>query len=424
MKTGAAWLLRELPRLVTTGVIDAASAERLRGHYQAAADARGWTRVLLPVGGALLIGLGVILIVAHNWDVLGRAQRLGLGFAPLAIAQALGVWALSQCADSRAWREASAVLIAFGFATALALVGQIYHLPADPAAYLLACALAALPLVYLFSASVTAVLCALSLLGWVGAGRGDVSVVEAAILYALLLPHVRWVLRGDGDSLRAALLVGALLPLALAALLLSLRPSAALGLTWVAACAGGLVQAGWPTGAMPRWRRSLLGYGIVAIGGITVIATFPDFWRDMLDRPWLRLDRAQAWDSFAALAVVLSGLGIATTRAVVARRWMAAAAAVPAAALMVSALLGPGWAGPLAAGFVLYGVGVSLAAVRAGMRDASMPAINAGLTLFAMLCLTRFFDADWPFTVRGLAFVGVGTGFIIAHAWLRRRVTA
>jgi hypothetical protein len=36
--------------------------------------------------------------------------------------------------------------------------------------------------------------------------------------------------------------------------------------------------------------------------------------------------------------------------------------------------------------------------------------------------LLRFFGSQWPFVVRGLAFVVVGLGFLFAHAWLRRRL--
>ena len=39
----------------------------------------------------------------------------------------------------------------------------------------------------------------------------------------------------------------------------------------------------------------------------------------------------------------------------------------------------------------------------------------------ASLAVARFFDADVPFLVRGLGFIGVGLGFLITNLMLVRR---
>ncbi|MEJ2189814.1 MAG: hypothetical protein P8Y93_10470 [Acidobacteriota bacterium] len=61
-------LLSELPRLEAVGVIDATTAERIREHY-ASHPAFSSSRLAMAISavlGTLLIGAGVILLLAHN----------------------------------------------------------------------------------------------------------------------------------------------------------------------------------------------------------------------------------------------------------------------------------------------------------------------------------------------------------------------
>ena len=41
--------------------------------------------------GAVLIGGGIILLLAHNWEQLGRPARVAVAFAPLVLSQALAL---------------------------------------------------------------------------------------------------------------------------------------------------------------------------------------------------------------------------------------------------------------------------------------------------------------------------------------------
>ncbi len=67
------WITQVLPELVREGLITADQAERIRARY-AADPQRSGNRMLLvfAILGSLLVGLGIILIIAHNWDELRR----------------------------------------------------------------------------------------------------------------------------------------------------------------------------------------------------------------------------------------------------------------------------------------------------------------------------------------------------------------
>src|SRR5215468_1659385 len=91
------WLLRELPGLVAGGVLDQAAADRLRQHLEAEAGADAGRRVAVVVFGALgalLIGGGLLLLLAHNWDDLTRSMRASLTLGLLIAAQGLAGWVL------------------------------------------------------------------------------------------------------------------------------------------------------------------------------------------------------------------------------------------------------------------------------------------------------------------------------------------
>src|SRR5919112_153704 len=95
-RSGIRWLRAELPDLVARGVLTAEAADSLRQHYSET-DPGAPRRIgflLSAILGSLLVGAGIILLVAHNWDFLSRPVRCAIAFAPLAVSQALAVFVL------------------------------------------------------------------------------------------------------------------------------------------------------------------------------------------------------------------------------------------------------------------------------------------------------------------------------------------
>lgn len=424
MKTQARWFLQELPQLIEAGVLDAATAERLRGYYSSVVSARGfWGRLLFPLLGAVLIGLGLILLIAHNWDQWSKAARLGVAFVPLLLGQLACMWALIKAAESRVWREASAAFTALAFAAALALVGQIYHFPGDLDRYLLSCALVALPLVYLLDASLLAVLCAAGLLGWaMTAPDRQASVWPVVGLFALLVPHVLRRLRTSAESLRLSLLLAGLLPAFFAASFVALPDLPRLGLWWLAQFGALLVVADAMRNApgQPLWRRPLALYGGVATTVAALIGSFSDVWRE-----WSWLQPTQLPDAWLFLVAGLVLLVVMTWRLWARGDRMSALYAFPALLMAVVAGIESRALAVLLAlllsGYVLL---LGLMTIRSGLHQHDSPRVTRGLGLIALLVVMRFVDTEWSFTARGVAFVLAGAAFMAAHAWLRRRVRA
>lgn len=419
-KQAVNWLLSELPELERAGVVDAATAARLRAHYADAA-APSFAPGLSAILGALLLGLGVILLVAHNWDQWGRALRLLVVALPLAAAQVACVWALRKRPQSTSWRECTAVCSALAFAAALALVSQIFQFGGDLDHYLLSCALIALPLLYALDSSALAILVAAAFVGWVGAHDERLrEPLPVLLAYATLAPHALMVWRRDPQSLRSSWLLGWLVPLCFAALTLTIPAMREFAVIWLSAWALLLMQIDSTIGGDASLiRRPLRVYGELGWALVALAATFPEFWRDA---SYLHAGRnLRHAGTLAQLVIALSLL--LSARALWRRQWLLAALSLPTltiAGVQLFAMAPPALG--LSLLFNVYVLAIGVAVIHAGLRGQRLREVSSGLSLIAVLVLLRFFGSEWSFVVRGLAFILVGVAFLVANLWLRRRV--
>src|SRR3954452_14092738 len=161
------WLRGQLPELVSTGVITADNAAAIERHY-ATSESRqtNFGFVILAALGAMLISAGIILLIAHNWDDLGRSTRTVIAFLPLLAAQGLVAFVLLRRDDSRPWREAVAVFDVAAVATAISLVSQTYQIQGTFADFMKVWLLLSIPIVYLLRTTLGAVVYLIGTIAW------------------------------------------------------------------------------------------------------------------------------------------------------------------------------------------------------------------------------------------------------------------
>ena len=117
------WLLSELETWVQEGIISDTQARAIRGRYPAPEQAGTWGRIAFAAFGAILIGLGVILLFAYNWDKMHKFAKLGIVFCALISAHGAALMV-----KRTATRQTLHVLGTMFFGAGIWLVAQIYHI--------------------------------------------------------------------------------------------------------------------------------------------------------------------------------------------------------------------------------------------------------------------------------------------------------
>ena len=152
-------ILKDIKELVQAGVISNKEAGNIRDYYRDKGELSN-NRLFIVFGilGAILVGLGFILIIAHNWDEISKIAKTSFAFLPLLLGQILCGFTLIKKRDSVAWKEGATAFLFFAVGAVISLVSQIYHIPGNLGSFLLLWMLLCLPLIYIMRSSVASLL--------------------------------------------------------------------------------------------------------------------------------------------------------------------------------------------------------------------------------------------------------------------------
>ena len=425
------WLLGELPTLLDEGVIDGRTAERLRLRYESAAGAgRNWALTVFGILGGTLVGLGIILLLAHNWADMSRLMRTALAFAPLAVSQILAGWILLAGKDSPAWREGVGAFWMLSIGAAIALVAQTYHIPGDAGRFALTWMLLALPVVYLLNASAPALAYLAGMTFWaIDAQTGGGQALLFWPLAALILPHVAAASRGNVHAARtAALHWGLSIALCVAVGVTLEKVLPGLWIIVYGALFAIFYLAGeyWFDEAPSFWQKPFQTVGATGAVVLAFLLTYDWPWNEIGWRHYrhdlLQHDIAALLDY--GLAALLPVAAIVLLAGSVRRRKPGAIfiGALPILATVGYALTAQTDRESAAmALFNLYAFAVGVGLLVRGFRARRIGTVNAGLLVVFALILLRFFDEDLGFAVRGVVFVLLGLAFLAVNLVLARR---
>jgi uncharacterized membrane protein len=424
------WLYKELPALVDGGVLDEESAGRLRRHYGPLQEGSATRRLLMVFGalGALLIGSGIVLLLAHNWDELARPTRAGISFALLLAGQAVAGWALWRHGNSPAWTESAGIFLPLSLVASIALIDQTYQIASAPEWILLASVVLTIPAMYLLRSRGAAALVWIGIPCWLFATPWFPSLpfsrlVGLVALVGATAPFLAWLLRKHIHEPRTAL-VGWVASACLALCLVPLAESAGHRL-WIPLYAGllaGLYSLGAGSAvAVTGWRNPLHAFGALGTGILLIALSFRDSWRETVAVP-----RGAEWTLYGAGAVSLLIAALAGLWAFRFLRGGRLHQALLAAVPLITAacwLSGHGERGVLVSMVLInvYAFVTGLAICVDGLRRGQLGHANAGLLLMVGIGIMRFVDADLSFVVRGVSFIVLGAGFLAMNVWMLRR---
>jgi len=430
-KRGIRWLYGELPALVESGVLPASAAQALREHYGEAPrrDPRALALYVLGVFGSALVGLGIILILASNWETLSRGLRAVIAFTPLLASQALTLYAVAR-RPTPALLEQTAIFQALAVAAAVSLIGQTYQVPGSLEGFLMTWMILIVALPYATGSALTAIVYCVGITAWAGyaqAGPG-----HAALFWpfaAAIAPFVWWQRRRRGDSTRTTFLFWTVALCAVVATGIVLEKN--LPGLWILIYTGlfALLHLGGrhiEPDTWSAWRRPFFVVGSLGGAVLGLVLSFEWPWERIAWRYYRAGDAYVEWASYldyALLVAVTTGIAVLLATSVRVRK----ADCIPFGSLPILAIVAYGIVAFTDAAFAamllfnLYILALSLWILAMGLREDDPIRLNGGALLLSALIVLRFFDTDLGFAARGAVFIAVGLLFLAVNIGLVRR---
>ncbi len=424
------WLLDQFAQWEREELITPEAARQLRDRYRVESGP-DLAQMIVGATGALLIGVGLIAVLAYNWDDFPRAVRLLLALGPLAATQVASGLVLRKGPAARPWiRETVALIQTLAIGAAMALVSQIYNIQGEWTDLAFWWCVVAVPLAWVFEAHGVAIAYLIGITVWaIGADSGSrfvaAPIPDLRLWYPLLLAGIlplwpggtlrRWPPIGSRWVLAASALVGFLAVAAYE----GRGPNR--GFFWMAMLTSAAVM------LVPLTRfgiaESLSRKPQMVIGGLGIVimslaSTYEYPARELMESvvqaallPWCQV----LWGVLVAFSVV----------AVLQRRFavlaVAGLALVPLPILMISPGGEEGWIVAMAYSFVVLATAVTLIVLEFMGRQG---AARIRAALITILVILRMADADMSLLVKGVAFIIVGCGFLVFNAFISRRRAA
>jgi uncharacterized membrane protein len=122
------WLQEEIQTWRAENIISGEQARQLSLRYAADSQDSSWGKIFLSAVGAIIFGLGVILLFAYNWQGMHRFTKLGAIFIALLLAHSAAWIVRTQKEPQPRLGESLHLLGTMLFGAGIWLVAQIYHI--------------------------------------------------------------------------------------------------------------------------------------------------------------------------------------------------------------------------------------------------------------------------------------------------------
>jgi uncharacterized membrane protein len=410
-----------LEELVDNNVITQESSTAIQYFYKNS-KTTNTTILIFGVIGALLVGLGIVLIIAHNWDDLSRLTRTILAFLPLLFSQLMAWYVYKRKMNSATWRESSSILIFFGIGACMGLISQLYPVDNDFGKFLLIWTILALPVVYIFKSQVASMLC-LVWGTWYGFQYDTFGEEQRPWVYfavfSSLLPFYYWQMREKPTSL-VTRFHHWLFPISILITIWTFIFDCKQTLFFIYFLILGFYFILVRTSIFKNYsdtNRSYSTIGMIGMVGLLFFFSYDFSWQFDTSKLILSLS------FWITCLILLSGIVWASYDSYIRnidlfkKDWIVYF-------LLISFTL-----------FYFLGFQIQLINymfnalilvvlvyyIHRGAEELNLKKLNFGLLVFAILISVRFIDTDIGFLTRGLIFMVVGAGFFAANYWLIKK---
>ncbi len=420
-------LRKEVSELLAAGVVDQETAERIEQYYQSkSTPSQNKLVIIFGIIGALLVGLGVVLIVTYNWHNLSRLQKNIVAFLPMILGQLVCGYVLWKQKDSITWREGSATFLILAISGCLSLINLIYNIAGSMESFLLVWVLLTLPVAYVMRSSFASLFYIIGIT-WYGceAAYWGYSDSEDYLYWGLLLLILPFYIIRWKQGMERYFLIAHhwLLPLSVIICLGTLADEHEEFLFVAYMSLFGFLYLLGHSTWLENEKLRHNGYKVLgAIGTVTLllIMSFDGFWQEMRERELNTGQWPMSPEGLAAIVLTAGALFMLWRN----KGQSSGSPLKPAETvflvfivIFITGLYSP--VAPILINMVI--LMLSLLTIREGVKANHFGILNYGLLIITLLIFCRFFDSDIHAIFKGLLFVAVGFAFFIANYLMARQ---
>ena len=415
-------LLKDLDELVTANILSKEKADEIRTFFEEKKNGNPkLLYIVFGILGAILVGMGIILMIAHNWDNLSKSFKTFLSLLPLIIGQSMCGYSLIKKTGNSAWKESSSAFLFFAIGAGISLVSQIYHIPGDLSSYLFTWSLLALPIVYVMNSSTTSLLF-IVIITYYAVNRGYWNYPNEHthyywLLLLMILPHYFRIYRKKplGNFMTFH---NWIVPLSLVIVLGTTSDNY-----------GQLISVGYMSmfglfylianlDFFKTQKNGRQGYRFFGSFGsilVLLILSFKWFWLDLQNKDYLTLEIFASQEIIISALFTLSALFL-WYRLKPYKQKNFIYTPLSSSFLVFVFVFFLGLFSSIAVIIInLLILAIGILTIIRGAKLNHLGIMNYGLLIITALVICRFFDTELTFVIRGLMFLAVGVGFFLAN---------
>ncbi|MGE5394291.1 MAG: DUF2157 domain-containing protein [Candidatus Saccharibacteria bacterium] len=420
-------LIRELNELVDAAVINQETADKINLYYKnKSSTSASRLFIVFAILGALLTGLGIILIIAHNWDEFSRVTKTAFAFMPLVTGQLLCAFVLIKKQSSIAWRESSSTFLVFAVGAVISLVSQIYHIPGNLSSFLLTWTILCFPLIYLMNSSITSLLVIVGIT-WYACYTSYFSYPLGVsypywLLLAGTLPHYYQLYKAKPHS-NFIIFHHWIIPLSVIIVLGTLGKVNGEFMYIAYISLFGLFYMTGDLDFFAHQKPINNAYKLTGTLGtiiLLLILSFDGFWENLRSKGF-QLDQAIASPEFMA-SFIISLMASALFYFQQKNKLFDQIKPISFVFILFIISFVLGLYLPISVVLInLCVFTIGILTMREGSKIDHLGILNLGLLIIAALVICRFFDKDLSFILRGMMFLVVGIGFFATNYMMLKK---
>lgn len=420
-------LQKELKDLVDNDIISEDIAEKIRKYYQnESPQQKQKLFIIFSIIGAVLVALGILLLIAHNWDNLSRTLKTALAFLPIIIGQIACAYSYFKKEKNPIWTGSSAIFLSISLGASMALISQIYNIPGSLGTYIFYWSLLSIPIIYLMQSQITAVFSLILVVIFaVNSGFSNHSDLPSILTWPLLIAVIPFYIKRIQINNKGVFvhIFTWLLCLSLTIIMgiHGKNQDEILFITYFL-----MYQIFYLLGQNSSndksytYQKTFSIAGMIGMNAVLLTLSFNRFWLDIYEKK-LQFNQLLTSPEFIQLLILLmisiwiktrvfkSNLSLKTDF----YRYLD----IPFILIFILGYFLP--ISMYLMNILILGIGIFT--IKEGIQKNSLSILNLGLFITSLMIVFKFFDAEFSFIAKGILFIIVGLSFFLANYLLIKK---